>query len=123
MEGKIEVYLNTLHYELHLAARVGDYEKFTTLFEKSQIQVNARSTSGCTGETFLYTVTVNDSQYEDSGIVFNRKKIARYLLEKGADMGQKSCDISVETYRVHGKCSRSKKRLFESFFWLHSFGQ
>ena len=117
------VHDSNLHYELHLAAKVGDYEKFTTLFEKKQVKVNARYTGGCEGETFLYTVTVNDSQHEAPDIVINRKKIARFLLEKGADMDKQSYDISGRDLPSPWEMfERQKKGFLNHFFGYTTLG-
>jgi hypothetical protein len=118
------VHDNNLHYELHLAARDGDYEKFTTLFEKNLIDVNDHYTGACEGETFLYTVTVNDSQHENQNIVVNRQKIARYLLEKGANMDKPSFDISgSDLPSPWTMFERHKKGYLNHFFTYSHLGQ
>jgi len=87
---KIQDNKEVVREALYLATKNGDFDKFKRLFETGIVQVNEYHD----GKTFLHTVIKNDTQSENDLTTIGRKKIAKYLLDNGADMDLRSSGLA-----------------------------
>src|SRR3990167_1400719 len=98
---------------LYLAAKNGDFDKFKRLFETGIVQVNEHHF----GKTFLYAVIKSDTQSENDLTTIGRKKIAKYLLDNGADMDLRSSGLTDEKPSPWEMCDYHQKRSSDT--WLN----
>lgn len=83
------IHKDDIHEGLHNAAQAGDFAAFVDLFEHPDNPVNVDAYyGGNEGESFLYTLIVNDDALAEHDDTIGRINIAHYLLRKGADVNK-----------------------------------
>ena len=92
--SKIEHDKDYVCESLYYAAKNGNFEKFKYFFIMGIVSANGYYLGGNQGRTFLYAIVKHDVQPEHHPATIGRKNIARYLLEKGADMDLKSYGLA-----------------------------
>ncbi len=80
--------------DLCSAAANGGYNKFVQTFEKGLIHVDEYHNGGSEGKTFLHLLIENDTQSKNHSATIGRQKIAKYLLNIGADINKRGFDIT-----------------------------